>query len=336
MTHRWKLLLAMVWAATLAGGCARGINDVVKVDPGGPPEEVVARVNGEAILRRDLTRVMEEIIAIAAPRIPAEQIRVRMPRVRQEARDQLVREKVIEQKIRSEGIAPTSEQVNEEMGAFNEYLAAFGTTLADYMERNEKTTDTLRAEIRRQLSRSLLWDRLGGSQPPTEEEVRAYYAAHAERFTIPAAVHLQHVLVALPESGTADRDERRELRMKAEMAHQRALAGEDFDRIAREMSDGTQALKGGDLGWVVRQSSLPPGLMEAAFELREGEVSEVIETVLGYHVIRLLERRPQRLMTLEEARPIVESDLRRIAQAERAPALTEQLVAQAAVEILDQ
>ena len=87
--------------------------------------------------------------------------------------------------------------------------------------------------------------------------------------------------------------------MKTEKARERAVAGEDFIELVRELSDGPAASTGGDLGFFGRERVLP-NFAEAAFALDVGGISQVVRTKYGYHVIRIEEHRAGGTMEGEE------------------------------------
>jgi peptidyl-prolyl cis-trans isomerase C len=78
------------------------------------------------------------------------------------------------------------------------------------------------------------------------------------------------------------------------------VAGEDFAVVAREVSDGPKAADGGDTGFFARDSMVP-ALADAAFALQIGEISDVIETQFGFHILKMTEKRAASKMSLEEA-----------------------------------
>lgn len=130
-------------------------------------------------------------------------------------------------------------------------------------------------------------------------DVLAFYNANPEMFARPDMVRALHMLFRLlPKSTTADK---KEVRNRATAAHQRVVAGEDFALVARDVSDGPNASNGGDTGFFA-QDSMVPALADAAFALQVGAISDVIETQFGFHILKLMEKRPASKISLEEAR----------------------------------
>ena len=133
----------------------------------------------------------------------------------------------------------------------------------------------------------------------TDEQVVAFYNANPEMFARPDMVRARHILARLRPNITAEQKEA--VRARAVAAHQRVVAGEDFALVASEVSDGPNAADGGDMGFFA-QDSMVPALANAAFALQIGEISGVIETQFGFHILKMMEKRAASKMSLEEAR----------------------------------
>jgi hypothetical protein len=173
----------------------------------------------------------------------------------------------------------------------------------------------LRLEVEgdRILARPLLRDEVRAKAFP-EEEIRSYYEAHREEFHQPEQVRLSHIVVTpapLPEfrepwnlSGD-DASNEEEARAKIEALRERLEKGEDFAEVARRFSEDATAAAGGDLGYFVRGGGLRPEVEEAAFALAPGELSDVIETDAGFHLIRVAEHLPERQLPLGEVREAI-------------------------------
>ena len=121
----------------------------------------------------------------------------------------------------------------------------------------------------------------------SDAEVAAYYQARPDEFHVPESLTLRQILVATLNEA---RDVRRRL----------AKDPNSFEAIAREVSKGPEAAAGGLMGTFAR-GQLPTELETAAFALRERALSEIVETSLGFHVLRVDERRPEREETLPQA-----------------------------------
>ncbi len=127
----------------------------------------------------------------------------------------------------------------------------------------------------------------------SDKDIKEYYEKHKESFTVPEEIHARHILIRPDIKKGTDRDAaRKAAREKAEGLLKRIKAGEDFIELAKKYSgDPGSAKKGGDLGW------FPRGVMmkefeKAAFVLKKGEVSEIVDTPFGSHIIRLEGRKP--------------------------------------------
>jgi parvulin-like peptidyl-prolyl isomerase len=152
------------------------------------------------------------------------------------------------------------------------------------------------ADLRRNIERSMVINRVQQQDvmekiAVTESETNAYYDAHKTEFTSPAMVTLREILVAVPEKapdGSAGVnvgiDE--EAKAKAEAIRARALKGEDFAKMAAEISDAASKANGGLIGPINREE-LSPALLALVQKLKVGEVAEPVRSPRGYQVFKL-------------------------------------------------
>jgi peptidyl-prolyl cis-trans isomerase D len=124
----------------------------------------------------------------------------------------------------------------------------------------------------------------------SDQDIEAYYREHGSEFEQPRRLHVAHILVRVPQVGGSEAENK--AKAKVEVVIKRALAGEDFAKLAKENSEDTaNAAQGGDLGWV-GTGDLVPQFEQAAFALKKGEVSPApVRTPFGYHAIKLLDVR---------------------------------------------
>jgi peptidyl-prolyl cis-trans isomerase D len=140
----------------------------------------------------------------------------------------------------------------------------------------------------------------------SQEEIKAYYDENVDDFVIQEQVRARHILIKV--SPDADDKKVEETRTKAEQIRARAKKGEDFASLAEKHSEGPTAKKGGDLGYFPR-GSMVKEFEDAAFSLKPGDVSEVVRTQFGFHVIKVEDMKQERPQTLDEVRKSIDSTL---------------------------
>jgi len=134
----------------------------------------------------------------------------------------------------------------------------------------------------------------------TEEDMSIYYKAHLDEFKTPEMVRARHILVKVNRD--AKEEDRKKARERIGDILKRVRAGEDFARLASEYSDDPGSKdKGGDLGFFPK-GRMVPDFEKAAFSLKPGEVSDIIETPFGLHIIKVEDRKESILEPFEKVR----------------------------------
>lgn len=140
-----------------------------------------------------------------------------------------------------------------------------------------------------------------------DKEIEDFYKANLEkRFRQPEAVRLRHILFQSPE-GEPDKS-KEALRARAESAMGELLQGKDFVTVARRVSDDPRGAEPSQ--WLTR-SQVPPALEKAAFSLKKGDISGVVESPLGLHILKLEEFREGRTQSLKEVRAEIAAEITR-------------------------
>ena len=173
-----------------------------------------------------------------------------------------------------------------------------GMTLDTYRQQIREgllVTKVVNAEVR---SRLIILD----------GELQEAYEARRETYRIPGSLTVSHILFLLPERSSDDDVARRQA--EAEAVLQAIRDGGDFAALARRHSEGPSAERGGLLG-TFKADELLPGFDEATTALQPGEVSDVVRTRVGLHVIRLEDREADRYRSLDEVREELQNELLR-------------------------
>jgi len=281
---------ALVWLA-VTGAAARPHGAAAQQDPSQLVEGVVAVVGDTAIL---WTELQELVIQARAEGMQVPQDRSGFRSFLEEALDSKINEVVLFIHARRAGITVSDREVSETVdnrlaqiqqnfsteSEYQQALAAMGTTPAEFRLR---ITQRTRVEL---VTRQFLQRQYSSTQPVpvSEAEIVQDFEARKPRLgTRPATVNLKQVLITPQPSEEAQLAARE----RAEQVISRLRAGEDFAEVARELSDDVASrANGGDLGWV-RQGQLLPAFEDVLFWMRPGQVSNIVETSVGYHIIKL-------------------------------------------------
>jgi peptidyl-prolyl cis-trans isomerase D len=152
----------------------------------------------------------------------------------------------------------------------------------------------------------------------TDEELESYYRQNFSTYSTPEQRRARHILFKTSEEDSVDiLGDKMDLAIKV---LELAQSGEDFAELAKQYSEGPTAPKGGDLGSFSRGRMVKP-FEDAAFSLEEGEISDIVESEFGYHIIKLDKIEPANTRTLEEVRSEIEPKLQ--AQKSRELAFTQ-------------
>jgi len=165
-------------------------------------------------------------------------------------------------------------------------------------------------DLRRQLERQMVIEQVqrqevGSKLTITEEEARQYYARHPEDFTDPAAVTLREIFVEVPSTeGNVNVARDEEGQKKIADARARVLKGDDFAKVAAEMSDSPSKANGGIIG-PFAHSDMSPQLQQMVDKMKPGEITQAIRTPRGYQIFKLESVKVQALQPFESVRDLI-------------------------------
>ncbi len=279
-----------------------------------PVDRVVAVVGDSAILLSQLLERENELRNSGQP-VPAPGTPERDQFLAEQLND-LVNHQIVLQAAAADTLLAVDEA--EVDGAVQEHVDrvqanyASRSEMEQALQREGLTMQGYRERLRQQVRQDKLVElylRLRMSSAAvevSEEEMRALFDAGQETLQErPATITFQQVVLSV----TPDDSARAAARATAEALMERARAGEDFAELAQAHSqDPGSAAAGGDLGWFRREGAFVDEFEDAAFGLAEGQVSDVVETAFGYHVIRVdqvrfAERRARHILVVPETTP---------------------------------
>ncbi|MDA8413463.1 MAG: peptidylprolyl isomerase [Desulfobacteraceae bacterium] len=201
--------------------------------------------------------------------------------------------------------------------------------------RTSLATDLKNAEYRKQVRQQIYVDRYLQKQGlkdlrVPDAEMRKYYEQNKASFKEAESVKVSHILIMLPKNPTSE--EAAEARRKIERIRQEVLSGKDFAELATQFSACASAPSGGDLGYITH-GYMPLEFDKVAFTLKVGDISDIVRTRHGFHIIKVIDRKPERIQEFGEVKAFIEKFLLTKAQAKWIEGLAETLKREAKVEV---
>jgi peptidyl-prolyl cis-trans isomerase C len=321
-------------AAEKASTQAQGAKPAAaEAQPPAPPKpvpaqlpDVLARVNDKPVTKVDFERLVKNMEAGRGP-IPAD----RRDEVLRAALDQLITYNVLKQEAEARGVTVNEPEIDAQIAQmkqqfpteeeFKKALAARNTTL-----------DQLKADARVDMAiNKMIETELATAPQVTETDAKDFYDKNPDKFTQGESVRASHILVMA--NADADEATKKAARAKIDGLLKRVKAGEDFAKLAKENSDDGSKDQGGDLGFFPRKKMVPE-FDTVAFSLKPGEVSDVVTTQFGYHIIKLAERKEASVVPLEQVKPQLLQFLGQQKKQERGQAFVEAAKKKSKIEVL--
>lgn len=270
-----------------------------KVDPAALPV-VVAKVDGKEIKKDALLEEAKQLRGQFLQR-GARPEQLEGQTFYRQVLDGIVSRVLVENEARAAGTVVSDADIDKEMTALRGRFPnpeAFNKALAQQGMDEAKLKDNFKRQL---LVSKFVEEKVFPKDGVSEQEQKAFYDQNQDKMQEPERLHLRHILVRVPEGAPeADKQKARE---KAEGLLAKAKAGEDFAKLASENSDDPGSkVKGGDLSWIARGQTVEP-FEKAAFALQKpNELSPVVETRFGYHVIQLLEHKAAGVAPYEQVK----------------------------------
>jgi parvulin-like peptidyl-prolyl isomerase len=257
----------------------------------------VAVVEGVEIKKADLDKALNSALAQSgrsAADIPPEQKAGAYRMVL----DDLIVEKLVDK--RSADLQISDEEVAATLKRFTG--GAPDEEVKKQIEKSGRTVEDVKADVRQSL-RQQRWveQQVTNKGEVTDAEAAEFYGKNPEQFKMPERVRASHILISVPQDAKPEAVVEKEKAAKA--VADRVRKGEDFAALAKELSEDPSAKQNaGDLDFFAREQMVPE-FSEAAFKMKEGEISDPVRSQFGYHIIKVTGRKEPETITLEKAKP---------------------------------
>jgi len=272
-----KIVVAVLIAA-LAAGILAGCGS----------KDVAARVNGEAVKKSELDAQLAQIKKQYPQMFQGTDAENRQADFRKRLLDNMINTVLLRQAAKTEGIDVNDDAVNKQLADLEKGFPN-KKSFQDALKKTGITEDKLKEQIRDQLITQKLLEKLTKDVKISDKDITDYYAKNKAQFTQKAAVHAEHILFKENDKATATK------------VLKQLQGGADFATLAKKYSqDPVSAAKGGDLGWPTQ-----PYVTEfqaAADKLAVNQMSPLVHSPFGWHIIKVLGKRGQRVQPLTEVK----------------------------------
>lgn len=291
-------------------------------------QKPVAKVNETVLTERDLEEALNEII-------PAGSFHGGFSPEKRNSYRPMATEKMIEKEIfyqeaLIQGLKADETKIKKDRDHVINRLGGeenFKTALKNDGLTDEKYQNKLRKKY---LIEEFTDREVNNKARVSDREVKAYYEKNKTRFMRPEARKVTHILLRVNPAASAE--EKNQKRIKAQEVIDRIKSGGDMAMLAWDFSEGPYRVKGGDLG-LIHKGRLDPGLEKEVFKLKAGQLSDIIETRFGYHIVRVEEVKAPEQLSLEQSFKKISKNLKEEKEKKLMQDLKKSLKAKARIEI---
>lgn len=268
--------------------------------PSIPESEIAAKVNGSIVTKTEFNDAVSRNLARYEGAGHQLEPRVK-ERIRESVLRRLIDDEIMELKAKELKLSVTDAELQKK---FEEHKARWRSEEAfnEYLTRSHNTVENMKSDLRRNMVRDRVVEKLTGAVDVTDADIQAYYDKNADRFLEKERVKASHIVFRMtPATPEADK---KKFRKEAEAILARAKKPDaDFTALTKEVGNGS-----GDLGWVNRGAMLPQ-LDQALFSLEKDAVSGLIETRNGIEIVKVWDKREERKRPLEEVKETIKTSL---------------------------
>lgn len=275
------------------------------------PDRVILTVDGTPIKQSHVEEAYQRQYSQKFAQFPPEQVMAMRQQVLPEIRNELVGKVLLTNAAEKEGLEVTKEEVTSRMEEMAKQLGD-GSTVDELVKEVGITRKIFEADVRESLLIQQLIDlKTAEIVNPSDEEVKKFYDQNKKQYPKPRTANARHILIKTDRSMS-----QKEVTQKLAHAHKilkeiRDTSKPDFAEFAKKYSEGLSAPKGGDLGEFSPGELGVPEFDQAVFTAKPGEITEVVRTKFGFHIIKIDSMEAARSYELEEVRDRITDTLRR-------------------------
>lgn len=229
--------------------------------------------------------------------------------VKKQVLDYLIDQEVLFQTAREEGYTADEQNVEQQIQQYKSQSGGeeqFRKALAQ----QGMTEDTLKKDVQKQLIlQKFIKNEFESNVSVSDSEAQEFYDENPDYFTQKEQVQAQHIIIRVEQDAAEEKVE--EARKKIEQVQQKLENGGNFANLAKEYSEGPSSKDGGSLGFIQR-GQMVPEFEKTAFDLQPGEVSDIIRTQFGFHIVKVNDRKEEELSPYQEVKADIVNHLKTV------------------------
>jgi peptidyl-prolyl cis-trans isomerase C len=258
---------------------------------------MIASVNGHPITRTELEARTLSLLQHHQEQIPTEEIEEARSLFRKQALENLINEQLLLQEAERLELEAEAEEVDARLAEIRKHFTE-PEGLDERLAQLGVSEDKLRSQIQRSMKIAAVIETcLEDVQEANEEEIEAFYKHNPDELRTPETVRASHILIGVEPN--EEPQQKGQKRLALASLRGQIEKGGDFARLAREHSSCPSGKEGGDLGFFARDQVVKP-FGDVAFGAKVGEISDIVETRFGYHIIKVTARNETRLPEFSE------------------------------------
>jgi len=290
--------------------------------------ENIAVVNGKGISRKDFDKeigAMRKRMMMQGQKVEEAEF----ADIQKNLLEMLINRELLYQESQKSGKKIEDAAVNEE---FSDWKKQFPdeAQFKNIMAMMNLSEDSVKEQIRQRMSvQQFIEKEIGSKIKISEEDIKAFYDKNKEAFKQSEEVQASHILIKVDPAGDAAK--KAEARKKIEEIQGKLKKGEDFATLAKASSDCPSKDRGGDLGYFSRGEMVKP-FEDAVFALKTGEMSDIVETQYGFHLIKSSDKKAAKTLSYEEVKDQIAERLKQEKEMNEATQYSEKLKEKAKIE----
>lgn len=256
----------------------------------------LAEVNGYKITQKEVDRYTASLKG-SKPDIFKKENKDELIAIEKQIVDYIIENRVLKDYGDTNKISVTEEEIENELKVIKE---PHKDDFQEYLKKNYMDEDFLKVLLKDQMLSAKIFDSVTSDITVADDEVKKYYEENKESlFKTPEQIEVSHILVKFGENDTMRKTKEAALE-KIKVAQEKLNDGSSFEDIARRYSeDENTNTKGGALGYFPR-GMLVPEFEEIAFNLKIDEISDIVETAYGFHIIKVTDKKPETITPFTE------------------------------------